>query len=73
MLRTAAKNHKFTVQQLCKIVEKLSFADERLLAVQQIAPRFIDPENREEIIKYLIFEHEKTRIKEMLLLKIKNN
>lgn len=66
VIRTAARNHRFTCEQLCGILGKLSFADERIFAVKQIAPKLSDLENIEKIYSCLTFEYEKRRVKEII-------
>jgi hypothetical protein len=66
VIRTAARNHKFTCEQLCSVLKQLSFADERIFAVKQIAPKLGDLDNYEILFSCLTFEHEKKRVKETI-------
>jgi hypothetical protein len=66
VLRTASQSNYFTCHQLSRMIENLSFAEERITVCRIISPRIIDPQNYQIVLQRLTFESEKQRVQTIL-------
>lgn len=66
ILTTAARRNWFTCNQLSRIVEVISFGDEKVGAVRVIAPRLVDKENSHEVLSKFTFEDDRAAAAQIL-------
>lgn len=66
VIRSAASVNVFTCAQLGDLLRALNFEDERLYAVDQLAPRLVDPQNHFTVLAAVTFGDEKTKVERIL-------
>jgi len=66
VLSTAARRNWFTCDQLGQIVEAIAFGDEKVGAVQVIAPRLVDKENSHEVLGKFTFDDDRAAAAQIL-------
>lgn len=66
VLQTGAASHWFTVDQLKRIVGKMSFEQDKLQTVELIAPRLLDRENGYKLYGAFDFQSSKDKVAEIL-------
>ncbi len=66
VLRTAAKNHDFSVSQIVRIIDCFDFSEEKLSALSISYPGCVDPENNYEILDAFTFSGDKSEAERII-------
>lgn len=66
ILSTAARRNFFTAAQVKRVLQPLSFGDEKLSALRILAPKIVDKENNHTILASFTFEDEKVAARAIL-------
>lgn len=59
IIRVESKNSYFTVNQIIRVIETITFSEDKMQALRIMYPRVTDPENSSQIIKSLTFSEDK--------------
>lgn len=66
VLRTAAKNHNFKVNQIVRILDCFSFPDDKLSALSISYPGCVDPQNNYEILDAFTYSDDKSEAERII-------
>jgi len=66
ILETAARHNYFTCDQVGRVLDTISFADEKLSALRILAPRIVDKENEHLLISNFTFDDDKNKARGVL-------
>jgi len=66
VLRTAAKNHNFKVNQIVRILDCFSFGEDKLSALSISYPGCLDPQNNYEILDAFTYSDDKSEAERII-------
>ena len=66
VIRTAAKKHNFKVNQIVRIIDCFSFADDKITALGISYPGCIDPQNNYEILDAFTYSDDKSEAERII-------
>lgn len=66
VIRTAAKNHSFKVNQIVRILDCFSFADDKISALKIAYPGCLDPNNNYEILDAFTYSDDKSKAENII-------
>lgn len=66
VLRTAAKNHDFSVNQIVRIIDCFDFSEDQISALELAYPGCVDPENNYEILDAFTFSEDKSQAERII-------
>jgi hypothetical protein len=66
VLQEAAARNNFSVAQLVRLVNALSFAKDKVHAVEIVGPRLVDPQNAFQVYDAFTFAADKRRVQQIL-------
>lgn len=66
MVKEFGRSNWFTVAQVGKIVEKISFGDDKVDAILAIYPHIVDKENSYRLYEFVTFSDDRERLKQGL-------
>jgi hypothetical protein len=66
VLRTAAKNHDFSVSQIVRILDCFDFSEEKISALSISYPGCVDPENNYEILDAFTYSDDKSEAERII-------
>ena len=66
VIRAAADHHYFSVKQVLRLLELVSFSDKKLKAIRALYPRIIDPKNAFQLHGAFTFESDKRKLRAIL-------
>ena len=66
VVRIAAKSKYFTIDQLGRLLELFSFADDKINIVQIVYPRIVDKDNSHNLLKAFTYSDDKQRVEQII-------
>ncbi len=66
VLRIAAKSKYFTIDQLGRLLELFSFADDKINIVQIVYPKIVDKDNSHNLLKAFTYSDDKQRVEQII-------
>lgn len=66
VIRLAAKSHYFTVSQLKRMLQKFTFADDKISCVQIIYPKVTDKENAHNLLNSFEYSSDKKKVEQII-------
>lgn len=66
LVRSAARDHGFTVAQVAALLEELPFSDDKLEVVRITEPRLVNPQDAWQLESSFVFSSDKAELREIL-------